>query len=219
MKPFVIALDGPAASGKSTVGRGVARALGLGYLDTGLLYRALTWLALQRGVHPADGAALANLVSQANLSVDPGSGTDARVLAEGADIADRLYQPEVDANVSAVSAHPAVRTALRPVQRAAVQPPGVVMAGRDIGTVIVPEAPLKVWLNASPEERARRRAQQRGQDHVQVLEQMTQRDLLDGSRKVAPILKPADAVEIDTDGVPPEQVVEHIVALVRERRR
>ena len=217
MSGFVIAVDGPAASGKSTVGRGVARQLGLPYFDTGLLYRALTWLALQHGVDPTDGVALAELVGRARLSIEQRGTEDPRVVADGADLAPYLHRPEVDADVSAVSAHLEVRTALRPVQRALIRAPGVVMAGRDIGTVIVPDAKLKVWLSASPEERARRRAEQTGWSYAAVLEGMAQRDLVDGSRAVAPMQKPADAVEIDTDRLSAEGVVERIVELARER--
>ena len=158
MTPFVIALDGPAASGKSSVGLGTARELGYGYFDTGLLYRVLTWLALSQGVDPSDGAALAGLVDSLDIDVDQ----TGRVFRGGTDITEQLHQPAVDAAVSAVSAHAAVREAMRPAQRALIRPPGLVMAGRDIGTVIVPEAPLKIWLTASVEERARRRSRQTG---------------------------------------------------------
>jgi len=154
----VVALDGPAAAGKSSVGLGAARELGLGYFDTGLLYRVLTWLALARSVDRDDAQALAMLVDALDIDVDP----DGRVLREGADITQQMHQPGVDAAVSAVSAHHAVREAMRPAQRALILQPGLVMAGRDIGTVIVPEAQLKIWLNASAEERARRRAEERG---------------------------------------------------------
>jgi cytidylate kinase len=216
--PFVIALDGPAASGKSTVGVGVARALGLLYFDTGLLYRAVTWLALERGVPPGDAEALARLVAGLDLRVVPAGDGQPRVLADGGDVTACLNRPEVDATISQVSAHPAVRAALRAAQRAVVQPPGVVMAGRDIGTVIVPEAPLKVWLSASPEERARRRAAQTGEDYPAVLERMRRRDRLDGARAVAPMVPAADAVEVSTDGLRPERVIDQIVALARQRQ-
>ena len=215
---FVITLDGPAASGKSTVGRGAAQALGLFYFDTGLLYRAVAWLALQHGVDPRDAAQLVDLIARAGLSVEQRQDHDPRVLAEGRDIGPELHQPAVDATVSVVAAHAEVRDALRPLQRAVIQPPGVVMAGRDIGTVIVPEAPLKIWLSARPEERARRRAEQRGEAFEAVLAGMTARDRLDGSREVAPMQKAPDAVEVDTDGLAAEDVVARIVALARALR-
>jgi cytidylate kinase len=216
---LVVALDGPAASGKSTVGRGVAQALGLFYFDTGLLYRALTWLALEHGVAAGDAGALVRLLDRAGLRVEHHHDGAPSVLADGhgQDIAAGLHAPAVDANVSQVSAHPEVREALRPVQRAVVQAPGVVMAGRDIGTIIVPEAQLKIWLTASAEERARRRAVQTGEQYADVLEQMRRRDQLDGSRTVAPMRPAADAIELNTDGLSPEAVVEKIVDLARQR--
>jgi cytidylate kinase len=212
-EPFVISLDGPAASGKSTVGLGVARALGFGYFDTGLLYRALTWLALERDMDLSDGAALARLVEELAIDVDPSG----NVLRHGRDLTAELKQPSIDTAVSVVSAHPAVRQAMRPAQRALIRPPGLVMAGRDIGTVIVPEAPLKIWLSARPETRAQRRADQTGADYARVLDQMRHRDRFDGSREVAPMTPAPDAIEIETDHVPPEVVIERIVALARAR--
>jgi cytidylate kinase len=211
--PFVITLDGPAASGKSSVGLGAARRLGFRYFDTGLLYRALTWLASARGVQQSDAAGLVNLVSQLDITVDEVG----RVWKKGRDVTDELQQPDVDAAVSAVSAHSAVRAAMRDQQRALIQAPGLVMAGRDIGTVIVPEAPLKIWLNASAEERARRRASQTGEDYATVLEGMRRRDMLDASRTVAPMTPAPDAVLLDTDGLTAEQVVAEIVRLANER--
>jgi cytidylate kinase len=211
--PFVIALDGPAASGKSSVGLGAARALGLGYFDTGLLYRALTWLALQRGVESSDAEGLAGLVDQLRLEV----GAEGRVYRDGVELTEALQQPAVSAQVSTVSAHAQVRAAMRPAQRELVRPPGLVMAGRDIGTVIVPEAPLKIWLSASPRERARRRALQTGQALGEVLAAMQARDHLDASREVAPMAKAADAIELPTDGLPLETVINEVVRLARER--
>jgi cytidylate kinase len=213
----VIALDGPAASGKSTVGRGVARALGLFYFDTGLLYRALTWLALEHGVPESDPQALVGLLGRSGLRVEHRRDGDPRVLVDGRDIAGELHSPGVDAHVSEVSAHGLVRSALRAAQRAVIQPPGVVMAGRDIGTVIVPEAPLKIWLTASAQERARRRSSQTGAAYEEVLEGMLVRDRLDGSRSVAPMVRALDAFEVNSDGLPPEAVVARIVGLARER--
>jgi cytidylate kinase len=139
------------------------------------------------------------------------------VWRQGEDITERLQRPEVDARVSMVSAHPGVRGALRSVQRDLIHPPGLVMAGRDIGTVIVPEAPLKIWLNASAAERARRRAAQTGEPYATVLEQMLARDRFDGSRSVAPMARAADAVEVETDSLAPEAVIERIVELACAR--
>jgi cytidylate kinase len=210
---FLIAMDGPAGSGKSSVGLGAASRLGLRYFDTGLLYRALTWLALGRGVGVSDAAALTLLVDDLHVEVDP----IGRVFRDGRDITDDLRGPSVDGAVSAVSAHAAVRDALRPVQRGLIRPPGVVMAGRDIGTVIVPDADLKIWLNASVEERARRRALQAEAPFAEVLAGMRQRDRLDASREVAPMARAADAVVVETDGLSPEAVIERVVSLAVER--
>jgi cytidylate kinase len=211
--PFVITLDGPAASGKSSVGLDAAKQLGFGYVDTGLLYRALTWLALERAIDPTDAAMLAALVEDLNVQLD----ASGHVIRDGCDITADLQTPTVDAAVSAVSAHKAVREALRPAQRALASHPGVVMAGRDIGTVIFPDAPLKIWLNASPEERARRRAAQTGEPYAEVLEGMRRRDRLDASRAEAPMSAAPDAITIDTDGVTATDVVDQIMALARRR--
>ena len=212
-EPFIIALDGPAASGKSSVGLGTARELGFRYFDTGLLYRMLTWLALELEVDTSDAERLAELVDHLDIDVDPMG----RVFRGKADLTEQLQQPAVDAAVSEVSAHPRVRDALRPAQRALIHPPGLVMAGRDIGTVIVPEAPLKIWLSASPEERARRRARQTGEPFERVLEGMRRRDQLDASRDAAPMARALDAVVVDTTGVAPEDVIKRIVDLARSR--
>ncbi|MGI9149455.1 MAG: (d)CMP kinase [Chloroflexota bacterium] len=211
--PFVVALDGPAAAGKSSVGLGAARQLGLGYFDTGLLYRVLTWLALAKRIAASDATALATLVDVLGVEVDRAG----RVLRRGSDITAQLHQPEVDAAVSGVSAHAAVRDAMRPAQRALIHPPGLVVAGRDIGTVIVPEAPLKIWLTASAEERARRRAAQTGEPQDSVLEGMRRRDALDAARAVAPMTPAVDAVQIHTDGLASEAVIERVVGLARAR--
>jgi cytidylate kinase len=213
VKAFVIALDGPAAAGKSSVGLGTAKELGFGYFDSGLLYRVLTWLALAQGVDSADGAALAKLVESLNIDVD----SNGHVLRGGADVTQHLHQSAVDAAVSAVSAHGAVREAMRPAQRALIRPPGLVMAGRDIGTVIVPEAPLKIWLTASVEERARRRSAQTDAQYADVLEGMRRRDELDANRAVAPMLPAEDAIEIHTDNVQADSVIAKIVELARQR--
>lgn len=216
----MIALDGPAASGKSTVGLGVARALGYLYFDTGVLYRALAWLALQSHVDASDGPALARLVEASVFDVRPPSVDDGRqvnVWVNGRDVTWEIRSPEVDAVVSRVAAQAQVREALLAPQRAAIREPGTVMAGRDIGTVIAPEAPLKVWLSASVGERARRRSAQGGLEYAAVLAELQSRDDLDQGREVAPMVKAEDAIEVDTDGSLPDMVIARIVALAIER--
>jgi cytidylate kinase len=218
--PFVIALDGPAASGKSSVGMQVAEALGFFYFDTGLLYRALTWVALRRGLDLADGPGLAAAATSTRFVARPPSVDDGRqadVLADGVDITWDVRRPEVDANVSRVAAHAEVRDALLQPQRDAVCPPGTILAGRDIGTVIAPDAPLKLWLTASVEERARRRAAQTGEDVEAVRARMAERDALDSTRAVAPMVMAGEAVELNTDGLSQPEVVARVIALARER--
>jgi cytidylate kinase len=158
--PSIIALDGPAASGKSTLGRKLADALGYLFFDTGVMYRAVTWIALQRGVDPRDEAAVTELTKDAQIDIRPPSVNDGRacdVLIGGRDVAWEMRKGEVDAYVSIVSVYPGVRQALTEQQRRIGLRGKVVMVGRDIGTVVLPEADLKIYLDASPKERARRR--------------------------------------------------------------
>ncbi|MBI4495291.1 MAG: (d)CMP kinase [Chloroflexi bacterium] len=221
----VIAIDGPAAAGKSTVGRRVAEELGSFYFDTGLLYRAATWQALRQGMPVDDGPALAKIIDTTAIEVRPASVGDGRladVWVDGQDVSWQVRRPEVDRHVSAVAAHPEVRAALVEVQRAVAHRQPTVMAGRDIGTVIFPEACLKIFLTASPEERARRRLAETqpeaGAEAFQaVLEALQARDELDRSREVAPLRKAPDAIEIDTDRLSIDEVVQRIVALARAR--
>lgn len=219
-EPFVLALDGPAGSGKSVVGQAVARALGFFYFDTGVLYRALTWVALDRGAEPGDEGCLVRVAEAIQFEVRSASVADGRqvdVLADGEDITWAIRRPEVDAAVSLVAAHARVRDALVGPQRDAVQSPGTVVAGRDIGTVIFPDARLKVWLTASPEERARRRSAQSGEPYESVLRAMRERDRYDGARTIAPMMPAEDAITVDSDDLSVEQVVERIVTLARSR--
>jgi cytidylate kinase len=214
-RPLVVALDGPGSSGKSSVGAAAAERLHLRFLDTGLLYRALTALALREGVATDDAAALAALVERVSLA-DDGSGRLTRVLLDGVDATDASRTHEVDASVSAVAMVPEVRTALMPRQRALAADGGIVVAGRDIGTVILPDADLKLFLDASVEERAARRIEERGLDPAgeeaeQVREQLRTRDAQDSGRTVAPLRAAADAVHVRTDGNTFEQTVGIVV--------
>ncbi|HEU4920571.1 MAG TPA: (d)CMP kinase [Candidatus Limnocylindrales bacterium] len=218
---LVVAIDGPASSGKSSVGAAAALELGYRFCDTGLLYRAATWLALRRGV-PADGDpdALVALVPEIELAPD-GDGRLAHVTVDGADVTEEVHTPAVDEAVSAVSRVPELRAALLERQRVlAAQPGGIVMAGRDIGTVVLPDADLKIFLDASVEERARRRAEERGfepgsQEARYILAQLRRRDDLDRNRPVAPLRPAEDAVHIVTDGNRFEDTVAAVVATIR----
>jgi cytidylate kinase len=222
--PPVIAIDGPVAAGKSTVGQLLARRLGYFYLDTGVLYRALTWQALRRGIAPEDGQRLASLARDLKVAIRAPSRADGRqcvVIVDGRDVSLAIRSPKVDASVSAVSAHPEVRDALVDAQRRAARLPGTVVAGRDIGTVIFPDADLKIYLEANPEERARRRLVQQGgwseAGLVQTLRRIQERDRMDSTRAVAPLQRAADALVIDTDDVDPEQVVRQILEVYEAR--
>jgi cytidylate kinase len=218
---LVVALDGPGSSGKSSVGAAAALELGYRFCDTGLLYRAATWLALERGV-PADGdpAALVALVPQIGLKADQ-NGRLAHVTVDGTDVTDDVRTPRVDEAVSAVSRVRELRGALLDWQRAlAGEPGGIVMAGRDIGTVVLPDADLKIFLDASVEERARRRTEERGLDPDGaearfILAQLRRRDDLDTNRAVAPLRAADDAIHIVTDGNTFDETVAAVVEAIR----
>lgn len=218
----IIAVDGPAASGKSTLGQRLAQALEYLYFDTGVMYRAITWLALHDGVPIDDEAAITALAENTPVEVLPPSTADGRaydVLVNGQDVTWEIRQPEVDANVSPVSAYAGVRKALSAQQRRIGLRGRVVMVGRDIGTVVLPEADLKIYLDASAEERARRRYEElcaRGQpaDYEQILAAMRKRDQIDSTRQVAPLRAAEDAVLLDSDGLDADQVLERVKALV-----
>jgi cytidylate kinase len=215
----IVALDGPGSSGKSSVGAAVAATLGARFLDTGLLYRALTWLCLERGLRPEDGPAIAELAEEIDLGPDE-AGRLSRVLVAGQDVADRIRTPRVDRAVSAVSRRPEVRAALLGRQRAIAAPGAIVVAGRDIGSVVLPDADVKIWLDASAEERAGRRARERGIDPASpagaaILDDLRRRDLADASRDVSPSRAADDAVHVRTDGNTFEATVAAVLAVVR----
>ncbi|HLY14402.1 MAG TPA: (d)CMP kinase [Candidatus Limnocylindrales bacterium] len=216
--PLVVALDGPASSGKSSVGAAAARQVGFRFCDTGLLYRAITWLVLERRIDPADQAALVALVPEVELAADE-YGRLARVLVDGEDVTDRVHAPDVDRQVSEVSRAGDLRAALLHRQRAIASGGRIVVAGRDIGTVVLPHAGLKVFLDASAEERARRRAEERqldpgGPEAKAVLAELLRRDDLDRNRPVAPLRPAPDAVHIVTDGNAFEETVAEVVAAI-----
>ncbi|OQB26179.1 MAG: Cytidylate kinase [Chloroflexi bacterium ADurb.Bin180] len=222
--PEIIAIDGPAAAGKSTVGERVAAELGYLYFDTGIMYRAITWAALQQGLDIADEPAITALAQRAHIDVLQPTVSDGRqytVHVDGQDVTWDLRQPAVEAHVSAVSAYPEVRAALSAQQRRIGLRGHVVMVGRDIGTVVLPEAPLKVYLDATVEARARRRYREnraRGERvrYAAILSAMRERDRIDSQRKAAPLRAADDAVVIDTTKLVVEQVVEQVLHLIRE---
>ena len=219
--PSIIAIDGPAASGKSTLGLRLAQALHYLFFDTGVMYRAITWLALKRGVNVIDEAAVTALAENVPIEVAPASRDDGRtcdVLVEGRDITWETRLPEVEKHVSVVSAYPGVRAALTRQQRRIGLRGRVVMVGRDIGTVVLPDADLKVYLVASAEERARRRFEEilaRGEDaeYREILAKVIERDRIDSTRDVAPLRPAEDAVLLDSDPLTAEEVFEKVLAL------
>lgn len=219
--PSIIAIDGPAASGKSTIGKRLADTLGYLFFDTGVMYRAITWLVLQRGLDISAEASIASLAETVPIDVRPPSQADGRacdVVVEGVDITWETRRPEVDANVSVVSAYPGVRRALSAQQRRIGQRGEVVMVGRDIGTVVLPEADLKIYLDASAEERARRRYDEiiaRGEsaDYEEILTKVIERDRIDSTRDVAPLKAAKDAVIVDSDKLNAEEVFQLVLSL------
>lgn len=218
---IVVALDGPASSGKSSVGAAAAARLGYRFCDTGLLYRAVTWLSLERGVAPSDAAGLVALVHGVELVADE-RGRLATVAVDGTDVTALVHGPDVDAAVSAVSRVGALRASLLHRQRAIAAGGGIIMAGRDIGTVVLPDADLKLFLDASVDERARRRIGERGLDPAspeaeEIRAQLRRRDELDSTRQVAPLRVAPDAVVIRTDGNTLERTVDLVVAAISER--
>ncbi|MBC8335989.1 MAG: (d)CMP kinase [Anaerolineales bacterium] len=219
--PKIIALDGPAASGKSTVGSRVADALDYLFFDTGVMYRAVTWMALVRKIDIHDENAVTTLTEDTPIDVRSTSQVDGRacdVLVENEDITWQIRRPEVDANVSVVSAYPGVRAALTVQQRRIGKRGKVVMVGRDIGTVVLPEADLKIYLDASAEKRARRRYDEiiaRGEkaDYAEILQKVIQRDHIDTTRDIAPLKPAEDAIILNSDQLNEDQVFEKIMAL------
>jgi cytidylate kinase len=219
---LVVTLDGPASSGKSTVGAGAAGQLGYRFCDTGMLYRALTWLALERGVDVDDAKALVALAPEIELQADD-RGRMTRVQVDGRDVTDLVRTTEVDRNVSQVSRHAEVREALLPLQRRIAQGGRIIMAGRDIGTVVLPEADLKLYLHVPLPERARRRAEERGislDDEEAVMQQekeLRARDKIDSTRSASPLRVPEGARIIESEGNTLEQTIDAVVNAIQAR--
>ncbi|HEX6601753.1 MAG TPA: (d)CMP kinase [Solirubrobacterales bacterium] len=209
---MVIAIDGPAGAGKSTVARAVAAEIGFTYLDSGAMYRCVALAALESGNGLEDGEALGELAEGLEIGFD-----GRRVLLGARDVSDEIREPEVTAAASKVSVHPRVRTAMVDRQRELIAAGDYVAEGRDIGTVVSPDSPLKIFLTASDEERARRRAAETGEDVEAVLEAQRRRDARDIEREHGALRPAEDAIELDTTGLALDEVVARVVALVRER--
>lgn len=221
--PSIIALDGPAASGKSTLGDKLANSLGYLFFDTGIMYRAVTWIALQHDMDLRNEAIVTELAQKAQIDIRPPSKNDGRpcdVLIGDKDVTWDMRGGDVDANVSVVSAYAGVRKALSEQQRRIGLRGKVVMVGRDIGTVVLPEADLKVYLDASAEERAKRRYDEliaRGEksDYEEILKKVIERDRIDSTRAVAPLRPADDAIIINSDQMDAEQVFARVLELCK----
>jgi len=218
----VLAIDGPAGAGKSTVAERLARELGYFYFDTGVLYRAVALRSLETGTELADEAELGRVVASIDIQVRPASAEDGRqldVFLEGRDVSHEIRAPRVDAVVSQVAASPAVRAGLIDLQRKQIQGQGTILAGRDIGTVVCPDADLKIYLTASPGERAQRRLTQAGGQPEQLAatqHALEERDRLDSSRAIAPLVAATDAIEVDSDGRSIDEVIDIVRGLLTQ---
>jgi cytidylate kinase len=221
--PLIIALDGPAASGKSTLGRALADSLGYLFFDTGVMYRAITWIALQHDLNLRDEALITELAQKAQIDIRPPSKADGRacdVVIGDKDVTWDMRDGEVDANVSIVSAYAGVRQALSAQQRRIGMRGKIVMVGRDIGTVVLPEADLKIYLDASAEQRAKRRFDEiiaRGDlaNYDEILRKVIERDHIDSTREVAPLRPADDAIIIDSDKMNANQVLARVMELCK----
>ena len=224
-RPRLIAIDGPAGAGKSTIGALVAERLGYLFLDTGAMYRAVAVLALRRGIHPENEAELAAVARDSRITIGPPTKRDGRtytVLAGGDDVTWQIRDAAVDRVVSQVARHPQVRDAMVAEQRRLADRGRIVMVGRDIGTVVLPNADLKIFLTASAHERARRRGEElaaRGEvrPREELLHEILHRDQLDSERVVAPLKAASDAVVIETDGHTVGEALQHVLRVVAER--
>lgn len=222
MKPNLkIAIDGPAGAGKTTTARLVAKALGLLHVDTGAMYRAVALAVLRKGVDPADGEAVKKVVEGVRIDQKV-INDEVRTYLDGEDVSSSIRTPEVDKVVSVISAYPFVRQKMVELQRKMAQKGGVVIEGRDIGTVVLPDADLKVFMKASPEERARRRLKElelRGirADFDKILEEIKKRDEMDSTRDYAPLKIPEDAFILDTTNLSIEEQVNLILKEVKRR--
>ncbi|MGI8529487.1 MAG: (d)CMP kinase [Geodermatophilaceae bacterium] len=207
----VIAIDGPSGTGKSTVSRAVAQELGWRYLDTGAMYRAVTWAVLRAGVPVSEAADVAR---RCTISIGTDTSAEA-VLVDGTHVEAEIRSPEVTADVSAVSAQPEVRSLLVQMQRSLIGDGSIVVEGRDIGSVVVPDARLKIYLTANPDVRAARRAREVGAEAAEVGQALQRRDSFDSSREASPLRPAMHAVVLDTTAMTQDEVVGHILSLAR----
>ncbi len=218
---FAVAVDGPAGAGKSSVAKAAAKELGFVYVDTGALYRTIALHLLEKGQNPGDSAAAEAALPELDIRLAYAP-EGQKVFCNGEDVTGRIRTPEVSMGASAVAAVPAVRAFLLGLQRGLAKEHNVLMDGRDIGTVVLPDAPLKIFLTASPEERARRRVRQmeeggQAADFAAILQDIRQRDFQDSTRETAPLKPAADSVLLDTSGISFQESVEKLVSLVRAR--
>lgn len=210
---MIVTMDGPGGTGKSTVSRVVAEKSGLPHLDTGAFYRAATLAVIEAGVDPEDSESVVDVVGEVMMDQE-----DGRMFLNCRDVSSEIRGDEVTSAVSAVSAHPEVRQALVRVQRAWVERHGGgVIEGRDIGSVVFPDAPVKVYLDASAAERARRRAEETGEELDEVLEDLNRRDRLDSTRQASPLVVPEGAIVIDTSDLTFDDVVDRVLAVIESK--
>ncbi|HEX6968199.1 MAG TPA: (d)CMP kinase [Micromonosporaceae bacterium] len=213
----VVAVDGPSGSGKSTVSRRLAGAIGARYLDTGAMYRAVTWAVLRAGVDPQDADSVGKVAREVDIEIETDPQTS-RIRADGVDVSVDIRGPEVTGAVSAVAAVPAVREVLVARQRDLITAAGrIVVEGRDIGTVVAPDADLKVYLTASPEARAQRRSAEDAADVLLTAADLARRDHLDSTRTVDPLRQAPDAIVLDTTDLGIDEVVTRLLALLDGR--
>jgi cytidylate kinase len=219
-QPLIVAIDGPSGAGKGTVARAVAARLGYRHIDTGAMYRAVAWKALREGLDLADEAAVADVGHRATFDLEQG-----RVAIDGYDVSKAIRTPEIDTAATTVARYPAVRRTLVARQRTYGASGGIVMEGRDIGTVVFPDADVKIYLDASPEERARRRAadpahtSSKGTQLSDVATALAERDKSDSTRAASPLAVADDAIVVDTTGVSIDSVIERVLTLVNAKCR
>ena len=224
MKTISIAIDGPSGAGKSTLAKSVSRALGYLYVDTGAIYRTIGYGAYAKGVNPGDGQAVAALLPELEIGLTYGEDGLQHMTLNGEDVTEKIRLPEISLYASAVSAYPAVRAHLLEMQRKLAREHNVVMDGRDIGTVVLPDATVKIFLTAAPEVRAMRRfreLEQRGtsQPYDQVLREIVDRDYADTHRAIAPLRRAEDAVELDTGALTFEESLHLLLETIRRRAK